>query len=71
MTKKFLITNKEFSLTKTVKNKEKKIYMKTIQGQKLQISYQYVKKKISNNANREMVARQYAGVNGVSSQLVL
>ena len=70
MTKKFLITNKE--LTKTVKKREKDLYENnTRPGQKLQISYQYVKKKISNNANREMVARQYAGVNGVSSQLVL
>ena len=70
MTKKFLITNKE--LTKTVKKEKKNLYENnTRPGQKLQISYQYVKKKISNNANREMVARQYAGVNGVSSQLVL
>ena len=70
MTKKFLITNKE--LTKTVKKREKDLYENnTRPGQKLHISYQYVKKKISNNANREMVARQYAGVNGVSSQLVL
>ena len=36
MTKKFLITNKE--LTKTVK-KEKKIYMKTIQGQGRNFKY--------------------------------
>ena len=58
---------------KNSKKKEKKnLYENnTRPGKKLQISYQYVKKKISNNANREMVARQYAGVNGVSSQLVL